>query len=200
MSVDLTTGIVHILKPDGTSAGAGFVLDYDLVATCSHVIKNGVGVGPGDTVHLIFYFTRDEATALVEPNGWCDPDAEDIAILRLIRPLPRNVVPLPLGPSIDVAGHHFKTFGFPDVEDVDGLFGYGTLGDRITIGGQTVLQLTGTTEVTTGFSGGPVLDEVTQKVVGMVTAIAMPDKYGKLSETAFIIPTETLLKVCHLVP
>ncbi len=37
MSTDLTAGIVRILKPDGTTAGTGFVVsDEGLIAACSH--------------------------------------------------------------------------------------------------------------------------------------------------------------------
>ena len=40
MSNDLTAGIVRILKPDGSTAGTGFVVsDEGLIATCAHVVK-----------------------------------------------------------------------------------------------------------------------------------------------------------------
>ncbi len=196
MGAVLTTGIVRILKPDGTTAGTGFVVtDEGLVATCAHVVTNA-GAGPGEAVRIIFHHTGDEATAPVEPDDWCDPNKEDIAVLRLDGPLPQGVKPLPLGHSRDVSGHRFKTYSFPDAGDIEGLWGYGMLGDPTTIAGQSVLQLTGTTEVTPGFSGAPVWDETAQWVVGMVTAITPPDAYGRLGETAFVTPTEILVEAC----
>ena len=51
-------------------------------------------------------------------------------------------------------------------------------------------------QVTPGFSGAPVMDEVNRRVVGMVTSIARPDTYGRMAETAFVTPTETLRMVC----
>ena len=50
-------------------------------------------------------------------------------------------------------------------------------------------------EITPGFSGGPVFDEQARRVVGMVTSIAAPDKFGRLSETAFVTPAETLFSI-----
>jgi len=196
MSDDLTTGIVRILTPDGSTAGTGFIVSDDgLIATCAHVVE-ACGAGPGDTVRIVFHATDEEREARIEPDWWRDPDAEDVSILRLKRPLPEEVTPLPLGSSGGTSGHPFKTFGFPAVKGVEGMWGYGTIGDPTTEAGRPVLQLTGTTEVTPGFSGAPVLDTVTRRVVGMVTAITVPDRYGRLAETAFITPTETLQAVC----
>lgn len=196
MSVDLTTGIARILKPDGTTAGAGFVVCGDgLIATCAHVVE-ACGAGLGDRMTVVFHATGEEREVRVEPDWWRRPDAEDVAILRLEGPLPEGVMPVLLGSSRGTSGHPFKTFGSPAIEGVEGMWGYGTVGDPTSEAGRPVLQLTGTTEVTPGFSGAPVLDTVTHRVVGMVTAITVPDRYGRLAQTAFITPTETLRAVC----
>jgi len=47
-----------------------------------------------------------------------------------------------------------------------------------------------------GFSGAPVWDVAAGRVVGMVCKITSADAYGKLTETAFVTPTETLQSVC----
>jgi len=71
MGLDLAAGIVRILKPDGATAGAGFVVsDRGLVATCAHVAR-GAGVGPGEAIRLAFQATGDEREALVEPGWTC---------------------------------------------------------------------------------------------------------------------------------
>jgi len=202
MTVDLKASIVRVVRPDGTTIGTGFVTtgagahgSVVLIATCAHVVR-AAGAGPGDTVRVVFHATGEEQDALVELAWWRDPDAEDVAILCLEGSLPKGIAPLLLGSSGGTSGHAFKTFGFPAAEDVDGMWGYGNLGDPTIVAGQRVLQLTGTTEVTLGFSGAPVLDTVTRRVVGMVTSITTPDQYGRLTETAFITPTETLRAVC----
>lgn len=96
---DLTRSVVRILSPGGATVGTGFVVHRDgLVATCAHVVR-ACGAGPGGTVRLAFYATREEREATVERDGWRDPGAEDVAILRLQGPLPAGVEPLPLGSS-----------------------------------------------------------------------------------------------------
>jgi len=151
---------------NGDTDGTGFLLTDDgLIATCAHVVESA-GAGSGDIVRLIFHHTGDEATALIEPEWWREPSQEDVAILRLNGDLPKSVEPLPLGSSAGVEGHGFETYGFPDAGDIEGLWGYGALGGKTTIAGQTVLQLTGATEVTGGFSGGPVWNKKTKRVVG----------------------------------
>lgn len=197
MSVDLTAGIVRILRPNGTTAGTGFIITDDgLIATCSHVVQSEEAQRRGDprpdSVDVVFHATGDHRQAGVEPDWWRPAEGEDVAILRLEGPLPEGVTPLLLGSCRGTSGHPFKTFGFPAVKDLEGMWGYGTIGDLTTQAGRAVLQLTGTTEVTPGFSGAPVLDTATRRVVGMVTSITVPDRYGRLAETAFITPTETL--------
>ncbi len=199
MTIDLTTGIVRILDQFGNTTGTGFVLTDDgLIATCAHVVASA-GAGPGDTVRLVFHHTGDEANATIEPDGWRESEAEDVAILRLEEALPEGVRPLSLGPAVDTANHPFETFGFPEANSDEGLWGTGRILRQTTLGGVRVLQLQ-SQEVTAGFSGTPVWDTATQQVVGMVTAITHPDDYGRLGETAFATPTEVLGEVWPMLP
>ncbi|MCQ3974872.1 MAG: hypothetical protein DPW09_15635 [Anaerolineae bacterium] len=197
--MDITTGIVRVLDSHGQTAGTGFVLTNDsLIATCAHMIESA-GAGPGETVRLRFHLTGDEATAIIELDGWRNPDAEDIAILRLNGPLPKGIMPLPLGLSTDSANHPFETFGFPDANPNEGLWGSGHILRQTTLNRVRMLQLQ-SQEVTPGFSGAPIWDTITQCVVGIVTAITTPDQYGRLTQTAFATPTEVLLKAWPTLP
>jgi WD40 repeat protein len=196
MPNDLQKSIVRILDDRGHTRGTGFLVsDKGLIATCAHVVQYA-GAGPRKTVNVSFSTERKRREAQVVPEWWKDPYAEDVAILRLSGSLPKESRPLPLGSSAGTSGHTFKTFGFPEVGQIEGVWGYGTIGDHATEAGHPLLQLTGTTEVTVGFSGGPVLNTVTQRVVGMVNSITPPDRYDRLSETAFITPTEILRDIC----
>ena len=178
MPGDLSKGIVRILDSDGDTAGTGFVVTDDgLIATCAHVVQ-GAGAEPGDTVRVAFHATGEEREAQVEPAWWRDPDAEDVATLRLDRPLPEGVTSLSLGSSAGVEGHILTTFGFPDAKPVEGMAGKCEVVGRTTERGFPVLQLR-SSEVTPGFSGAPVLDEDLHVVIGMVTSIAAQDQYGK---------------------
>lgn len=94
MTIDLKAGIVRVLKPNGETSGTGFVVTDDgFIATRAHVVE-AAEAGPGDTVRVAFHATGEEREARVEPTWWRDPNAEDVAILRLERPLPEGTTPL----------------------------------------------------------------------------------------------------------
>ncbi len=195
MSVDLKAGIVRILKPDGTTAGTGFVVnDEGLIATCAHVVEYAEAE-PGGTVRVVFHVTDEERQATAEPDWWRSADAEDVAILRLEGPLPKRVAPLPLGSSAQAEEDMFSTFGFPDAKPVEGMAGKCEVIGRTRQSGFPVLQLR-SSEVARGFSGAPVWDETLHVVIGMAVSIVHPDRNGRMTETAFIIPVETLREVC----
>lgn len=173
MNVDLKTGIVRVLKPNGETAGAGFVVTDDgLIATCAHVVE-AARVGPGEVVRIILHATGEERQAHVEPDWWRAPDAEDVAILRPEGPLSEEVTALTLGSSGGTSGHPFKTLGFPDLSPEGGVLGDSHILGETTLRGVRVLQLS-SPQITPGFSGAPVLDTVTRRVVGMMTSIAVP--------------------------
>ena len=194
MAIDLKAGIVRILNPDGSTAGTGFVLsDEGLVATCAHVVQDSSG-GPPDSVALLLHATGDEAQATVEPDGWRPADAEDVAILRLTEGLLEGIEPLQVARSNWSKGHRFETFGFPPANPEGGLWGSGEILGETAVKGVRLLQLR-SPEVTSGFSGAPVWDRTLRRVVGMVTAIAPPDEYGRLVATAFSTPVDVLVEV-----
>ncbi len=195
MSDTLQAGIIRILDTKGETVGAGFLVAERLAVTCAHVMR-AAGAVPGGEVTLIFHAADEKAQATVPPETWRDPNAEDVAFLRLEKPLPTGLKPVLLGSSGGTSDHSFKTFGFPAAKPTEGMWGYGSIGDRTTERNYDVLQLTSTTEVTRGFSGAPVLDNHTRRIVGMITSITRPDQHGKLTASAFITPTETLRAIC----
>ncbi len=181
--------------------GAGFVVTADgLIVTCAHVVSDGGspqhGAPPTTAVTVVFQATGEARQARIEPAYWRDRDHGDVAFLRVEGTLPAGVRPLALGLSAGTQGHPFSTFGYPASGPGGGMYGSGRLVDQIFDNGSELLQVTDASEVTRGFSGGPVFDETARRVIGMVTAITRPDKYGRLDRTAFVIPTETLRAVC----
>jgi WD40 repeat protein len=58
-----------------------------------------------------------------------------------------------------------------------------------------LLQLTDANDLTTGFSGGPVVDEVTGLVIGMVTAISPVDRQHRGTGIAYATPAQVLREV-----
>jgi hypothetical protein len=203
LDLDLKACVVKILQSDGkTTSGAGFVVsNKGLLATCSHVVQPEASQKKGDPrpekVDSIFCAAGEQMVAKVLPEFWQPADGEDVAILQLEGDLPADVKQLPLGSSEGTSNHSFQTFGFPESGPEDGSFGDGHILNQLQMHGTSVLQVS-SPQVTPGFSGGPVLDTITGRIVGMVTAIAAPDRYGRMAETAYITPTEVLREICPL--
>jgi len=182
--------ILRVMNGD-TVVGAAFLVSDRLVATCAHVVQSA-GVKVGGKISMQ---SADgmKVVGVVEPEFWRDVNAEDISILKL-EGSPSNLKPLVLGSSSGTKGRNFSTFGFPNKGQE--LSGRGEIVGQATIAGKKVLQLR-SPEVTPGFSGAPIFDEVTKRVVGMVVAITPPDGYQRLGTTAFAIRSETLHDVCE---
>jgi hypothetical protein len=198
--VDLARSVVQVVDVDGRPAGAGFLLGQRLLVTCAHVlIGHGRDDGPPvDPVTVVFAHSDGAAcTARVDPQWWRSPEGADIAFLHLADPPPAQAQPLPLGSAQGIRGHSIKAFGFPTNTFSARHYGYGVAGDPIRgDNGTPLLQLTDCTEVTEGFSGGPVLDERTGLVIGLVNSVTRPDRLDRGRATAYVTPTETLRDVC----
>jgi hypothetical protein len=86
MNADLTSSIVRVLRPDGKTAGTGFVVADGLVATCAHVIPPAAQPRSGtaaEAVELVFRASGEKHLAEVVPEWWRPADAGDVAILKL---------------------------------------------------------------------------------------------------------------------
>ncbi|MFG2736424.1 trypsin-like peptidase domain-containing protein [Streptomyces harbinensis] len=192
----MPAGVVQVLAEDGRVTGAGFLAAGDVVVTCAHVVR-AAGSGSGRPVMVRFPHLPGrptvEGVALAE--AWRAPEAEDVAAIRLAQG-PDDARRAPLGSAAGCGGHRISSFGFPAQAPDGGHYGYGTAGNLLPgdrVG--TLLQLTGANDLTTGFSGGPVMDLVTGLVVGMVTAISPADHYRRGAGIAYATPVEVLREV-----
>ncbi|WP_181140180.1 hypothetical protein [Streptomyces sp. Ru62] len=104
---------------------------------------------------------------------------------------------LPLGSAKGCAGHKVQSYGFPAQAPPTGHSGYGRAGDPLTATANRgrLLQLTEANDLTTGFSGGPVLDLRTGLVIGMLTEITAPDALARGQNIAYATPTEALREI-----
>ncbi|MFJ8536421.1 trypsin-like peptidase domain-containing protein [Streptomyces sp. NPDC093591] len=186
-----------VLKADGSVAGASFLIHEDLVVTCAHVVE-AVGQGPDGQVRLVFPHlpNQPERTGLVLADRWRASEAEDIAVVRLESVLP-GAVPLPMRSARGRQGNDVFSFGFPSQAIADGHYGYAKAGDVTHSEGMgDLLQLSDGNGLTTGFSGGPVVDEHTGLVIAMVNSITPTDAHARGQNMAYGTPTDELRKLC----
>ncbi|MFB7946618.1 trypsin-like peptidase domain-containing protein [Kitasatospora phosalacinea] len=190
----LTAAVAQVRDRAGNVVGAGFLVAEGLLVSCAHVLEDG-DYGPGDEAELVFPRVpgAPAVRGRVLAEGWRDAQGQDVALVRLEHAPPGTAV-LPLGSSAACGGHRVRAFGFPTQARPDGHFGaavaVGLLPPTDRVG--ELLQLTGANDLTTGFSGGPVLDEVTGLVVGMLTEITAPDGYDRGAGIAHATPTSVL--------
>ncbi|WP_456294177.1 nSTAND1 domain-containing NTPase [Streptomyces chartreusis] len=191
--------MAQILGPGGKVVGAGFLAAESVLVTCAHVVA-AAGGRPGERVQVAFPHGPDgfQAEGYVEPGLWRASENEDVAAIRLSH-ASAGMSPLPLSSAAGCRGHQVRSFGFPAQAPPDGHFGFGVAGDLLPATGTKGprLQLTAANDLTTGFSGGPVLDEVTGLVIGMLTEITAPDAYERGQGIAYATPMQVLR---HILP
>ncbi|MET9694891.1 trypsin-like peptidase domain-containing protein, partial [Streptomyces sp. NPDC006514] len=196
----LFQAVAQILGPDNQVAGAGFLVAEGVLMTCAHVVR-AAGAGPGDSLRLAFprLDSAPEVEGLVLTEAWSAPEDEDVAVIRLSTSdgVTGGVTPLALGSAAGSRAHGVQSYGFPTQAPTGGHFGYGKAGGILlaTKGRGAHLQLTEANDLTTGFSGGPVLDEVTGLVIGMLTEITAPDEHERGQNIAYATPTQVLREV-----
>ncbi|NWG06848.1 MAG: SUMF1/EgtB/PvdO family nonheme iron enzyme [Chloroflexi bacterium] len=186
----LESGTVRCFHSDGATKGTGFLVSDRLVVTCAHVIQTSDG-----TVQVQFVGQDKMISARVLPEYYRDPDHGDIAFL-LLESTPENIIPLPLGDSRhSLSGSPFRAFGYPVIGNIMGIHARGEILGKVAENDQVLLQLR-SSELNLGHSGAPVWDEKRNVVVGMVVSVFKTDASGKLRDTAFAIPSESLWQVC----
>jgi len=192
--MDIKNSIVSILNSGGKIVGTGFLAGQNLVVTCAHVIVIA-GAFYDDTVQVRFDNRKETISAVVLPECWRDVDKGDVAVLRLDK-VPDGVSPLPLGSSAGSAGHDFYAYGYARVTDVQGIGARGKIVDIVDNG--RLVQLT-SQEPDHGMSGGPVLDEANQKIIGMITkgkGVIEENQNIRNAQTTFATSMDVIVGVC----
>ncbi|KOV15203.1 hypothetical protein ADK90_31885 [Streptomyces sp. XY413] len=189
--------VAQVLGQRDEVCGAGFLVAEDMLVTCAHVVRDA-GSEPGGLVRLVFPYVDGmhpvEGIVLEEP--WRDPESEDVALVRLGAAVPGTLVP-PLGTAAGSRGHKVHSYGFPAQAPAGGHHGYGVAGDLLpaTEHRGEHLQLTDANDLTTGFSGSPVVDELTGLVIGMLTEITDPDVHERGQGIAYATPVQALREI-----
>jgi energy-coupling factor transporter ATP-binding protein EcfA2 len=180
-------------KP-GAVRGTAFLVslkDLGYAVTCYHVM------GDLTEVKLLFEPTKVLVQAEILPNY--SDETLDVAILKIIEPLPRELQKLQLR-SGEFLGRKFKSFGFP--QPFNGLRASGIIEGLVpssqashrAIGGEELLQLR-TKDVAKGMSGAPIVLDDSETVVGMVVA-GNSTQWNIHSDLAFAQSIDVVLKLC----
>src|SRR5207245_2199923 len=105
---ELRRGVVRILHAAGKTAGTGFLVRGDLIATCSHVVQGAESQRRGEprpaSVDVEFH-DGARRTATVIAESWRPAPREDIAMLRVEGGVPGSAAILPLGESAGCEAH-----------------------------------------------------------------------------------------------
>jgi WD40 repeat protein len=192
----LDTAVAQVLSAGGDVAGAAFFAGEGVLVTCAHVVTDAGGT-PGARIRLAFPHApgAPQVDGEVLAGSWRADEDQDVAVVRVDQ-VPEGVPLLPLGIAEGCRGHQVCSFGFPRQAPPGGHFGYGVAGNLLDRAGAGLqLQLTGANDLTTGFSGAPVLDEKTRRVIGMLNAITPSDEYHRSQGIAYATPTEVLREV-----
>ncbi len=171
----LKSAIVKILRPDGRTAGTGLYVAAGLVVTCAHVAAKAAGTesacGEGSTVALRFHFAvpAERMEARVASAGW-RPEY-DVAILKISGTPPFECGWHPSGDIDETTGLDADCFGFGQSSEPDGATAECHIPSLAATGHEADMRCrdrVNALSVEPGFSGGPVYECVSLRVLGLV--------------------------------
>jgi S1-C subfamily serine protease len=188
--------IVRILDSSETTRGAGFLLcgDRRLLVTCTHVVAFALGSipsidAPGPAVRFL---NPPPGEALPTVVRAIDPKL-DVCVLELAAGASGANRGLALELSRRVLQRAGSAVGFPNV-DRPVIEDNAVVKAQIKVdGSQQILFQLESSLITPGFSGGPLVDNVTGRVLGVVAEILAQDKFGRLAKVAYAIPVDAIV-------
>lgn len=190
--MDLLQGIVGIVAKPSLRykfSGTGFFVDGEFILTCAHVIEDAEKNQDG----YFYFFIEGQLkryTAGVVFTSSKD-DGVDFCVLKPVD-LNKDVPGLPLVASRQSEGHAFKTFGYPQEGEFNGLPGHGKIDIWVRdILGHDALYLK-SDNIAPGFSGCPIWDKELNGVVGMLSRGFKPNATKYFGNARFAIPSEVL--------
>lgn len=184
--------VIVRINTDNYKRGAGFLISDRHVLTCHHIVRscNEVKVTfPDDKGIYNRAFRVVKVLDIKEDEG-------DICILEVVDSkfyssdinfyIKKRTVR-------NSTRGRFYSYGFPDSNPVNGMpFENGIIGSHIFHNSFNIpqVQLLNSNSITKGYSGAPIIDVETQKVLGIIKSINSVDEYGKAEDLAFAVPID----------
>jgi WD40 repeat protein len=185
---DIKKSIVRISNNNGDIIGVGFLVSEKYVLTCAHVLLEA-GISE-ENKSIRIDFPNLQSISPFNGRIYVIDIVNDISIIQIGGIRDKNQVPL--GRADGATGHRFISFGYQNEMNI--IAGQGEIIDRNINRKTSDLQLR-SNEVTKGFSGSPVYDESTKRIVGMIVNVARTDQLQRHSKTAFAISSEKLVNL-----
>lgn len=194
MTENFKNSVIGIRDPEGRIAGSGFLFDRAgrRAFTCAHVLLAAQGE-PGSVVDLYLAAASGQTfTADVLLEGWSRPEDSNTAILRVRESLPDGVGAVKLGRSLNVQGLTVHSLGYPQRNELS-MWAVGKMLPPVFLPtGLPLLQVQAQTLPT--LSGAPLLDDQSNRVVGMITR--PPAGLSTVrADVAYATPSELLAQV-----
>ena len=175
-----------------------FVQPGKLVVTCEHIVKNAVR--RHGRIAIDIAVPEIDGVAPPPKRIWAGPkhadEAIDLAILE-VDDLPGWLRPLSLQLNpVSHDGRKVVSYGYPEHRPDYGAPAKGTVtGDTWNPETrQRVLEIH-SLELTGGFSGAPIVDDVNGLVIGIMSATVATDSRGRFAEHAWAIPGVALTRL-----
>jgi WD40 repeat protein/V8-like Glu-specific endopeptidase len=178
--------VVRILGPGARPVGVGALVGPREIVTCAHVVNAALGLDPraqnqpAEAVTVDFPLAANPGAVRrgARVVRWLPPPREgaagdDLAGLVLGEPPPDGTEPARLVVNPPQVGQEVRVFGYPGTPPrPDGAWVTSTVRGRVG-GGRLQLDSTDAAlRVQPGFSGSPVYDDATERVVGLLTSAA----------------------------
>jgi hypothetical protein len=193
--------VVKLVGPRDRTAGVGVLVGPRRALTCAHVVNAALGRGTRDqerpagevTLELPLLEGRPRRTARV--SRWRPPSpgvpGDDLALLELTEVAPAGAAAARLDHATPEPGRTVDVFGYPGSPPrPDGGWARAIVGREVGNGRLQLEAAPGSALVIQpGYSGSPLVDRETERVLGLVSAAPQP---GTGARDSYAIPVRRL--------